>query len=70
MSVMKFIEEYKKFLACLLGIVFLLLIMHFTGQDMMPWVRQLLDTLIVLLGASAVRYSVLKTSEREKLKDN
>jgi hypothetical protein len=67
---MNFIEEWKKFLACIVGIVFLLLITHFTGEDMMPWVRQLLDTLVVLLGASAVRYSVLKTSEREKLKGN
>lgn len=65
-----FIHEWKKLLACLVGIVFLLAITHFTGQDMTAWIKQLLDLLVLLLGAGAVKYSVLSTSERKNISRN
>lgn len=67
---MKFIEEYKKLLACLVMLIFIIAIQAITGKDLNNWVNNLLDYAIMLLGAGVVKFSVLKTSERDFLRDN
>lgn len=67
---MKFIEEYKKLLACLIMLIFIIAVQAITGKDLNNWVNNLLDYAMMLLGAGVVKFSVLKTSERDFLRDN
>jgi hypothetical protein len=62
---MDWINEWKKLIACLVMLA-VLFVIKYTGQGEMDlWISQLLDYIMVLLGAGAVKYSVLSTSERE-----
>lgn len=65
---MSFLEEYKKMLACLVLLIFLVVLQYVTGQDMTGWIKQVLDVCMILLGAGAIKFSVLKTSERQLIK--
>ena len=54
-------------LTCLVLLLFLIAIQQLTGRDLSGFTNQVLGFMITLLGAGAVKYSVLKTSERETL---
>lgn len=62
---MDWINEWKKLIACLVMLAVLFVIKANGQGEMDVWISQVLDYIMVLLGAGAVKYSVLSTSERE-----
>lgn len=64
-----FISEYKKCLGCVVLLIFLIVLQMTTGQDTTAWVSTVLDGLTTLMLGGAIKYSVLKTSERNVLKE-
>lgn len=62
-----FLKEYKKAILCFLFAVILLCAQYFLKYDLNEIIRQLFQVMAIGLGAGTVRYSVLKTSERERL---
>lgn len=64
---MSFFEEYKKTIACLVLLIFLVVLQIVTGQDTSPWVKTLLEALTLAMVGGVAKYSVLSTSERNFL---
>lgn len=58
------LSEYKKCIACVILLIFLLVSQHVSGQDMSGWINSVMNGLVTIFFAGAVRYSVLKTSDR------
>lgn len=65
--IMSFLQEYKKMLTCLVFLIILLLVQYFTGRDLSTFINDLISGMTILLFGGAVKYSVLKTSERQML---
>ena len=62
-----FFEEYKKFLLCLFFLILLLVVQAIFKHDFNDVINAVVNILVVMLGGGAVKFSVLKTSEREIL---
>ncbi len=63
-----FLREYKKMLTCLVFLLILCTLQYLTGRDLSEFTNQVIGLMITLLGAGIVKYSVLKTSERDAIK--
>jgi hypothetical protein len=62
-----FFYEWRKLLLCVTIVIILSLLQHFFKTDFSDTIKDLISYCKVLLGAAALRYSVLSTSERKEL---
>ena len=67
---MNFFYEWRKLLICIALFLMLFTLQHFTGYDFSGSLNTLIQFSMTLLGVSAVRYSILSTSERKALNNN
>lgn len=67
---MNFFYEWRKLLICIGLFLLLFALQHFTGYDFSGPLNTLIQFSMTLLGVSAIRYSVLSTSERKVLNQN
>lgn len=66
---MNFFYEWRKLLICIGLFLMLFALQHFTGYDFSGSLNTLIQFAMTLLGVSAVRYSILSTSERKALNE-
>ncbi|MBV6480208.1 MAG: hypothetical protein HGGPFJEG_03060 [Ignavibacteria bacterium] len=67
---MTFFQEWRKLIICIVLFMLLFGLQYFTDYDFSGTLKTLIDFALTLLGVSALRYSVLSTSERNALRND
>lgn len=60
-------QEYRKMIICLFLLLVLFALQYATGNDLSEHINGFINLLLALLAGGAVKFSVLKTSERKLL---